>query len=136
MVIDGTLISNGTLESPVVFRGDRLDTSEFSPPLAYNNIPGQWGEIFFRNSSTGNKLNYTTIRSAVNGLQVGEFRNNNGKSTIEISNCFIDNCSYAGIIGFNSSIKASNTLVSNCSYYCFAGVTGAEYEINQCTIAD
>jgi hypothetical protein len=136
LIVNGTIISNGTFENPVVFRGDRLDTSDFSPPVAYNDIPGQWGEIWIRNSSTGNKLNYTTIKSAVNGLVVGDTSNMNSSPDLTMANCIIDNTSYAGIFATNANISAYNTLISNCSYFGFAAFNGGSYEFDQCTFVD
>ncbi len=132
----GTLVTNGTLENPIIFRGDRLDSSNFSPPLAYNDYPGQWGQIWFRNSSIGNKLNYTTIKSAINGLVVGDLTNMENTPTLELANCIIDNSEYAGIYATKANISAYNTLISNSIQFGFVAFLGGSYEFNQCSIVD
>jgi hypothetical protein len=61
--VEGKIFCNGTLEKPIIFRGDRLDNLELSNPIPYNKLVNQWDRLIIGNSSTGNKFNYTEIRS-------------------------------------------------------------------------
>jgi len=132
--VDGNLVINGSLSNPVTFRGDRFDNLNTTPAIPYDKLPGQWGEIWIRNSSIGSKFNYTNIRNATNGIHLGVL-GQPGNAALEISNCKIENCSYSGIFAINSNLKANNTLVDNCGFYCFAAVVGGNYEFYQSTFA-
>ena len=45
IIVDGTIIANGTMDKPIVFRGDRLDF--ILDILPYDRTPGQWEGIVF-----------------------------------------------------------------------------------------
>jgi hypothetical protein len=132
--VDGRLIVNGTREKPVVIRGTRLDKSNYAPPVLYDRIPGQWSQIRFSNSSTGNKINYADIRNAQFGVVAG-LLNTSGLAEVELSNCRIYNHSAVAVFGINSKVKAWNCILSNCGWSAFMCVQGGEYEFYHCTLA-
>jgi hypothetical protein len=131
----GTLLVNGTLDNPVVFRGDRLDKANYTPPLSYDKIPGQYGGIWITNSSVSSKFNYATIRNGDIGIQVGVL-GESGQAVLELANCKIENHSFAGIFAINAKIKAYNCLIDNCGAFTFVGFDGGEYEFYQSTFAN
>jgi hypothetical protein len=133
MYIFGTLLSEGLIDKPVVFRGDRLDRMLSNVP--YDKIPGQWEGIIFFPSSKNNKLVNTKIRNAVIGIQAGIIPYA-GSPQIELQNCYINNHSYAGIFAINAEIKAYNSVIANCGGYAIACVSGGDYNFYQCTIAN
>jgi hypothetical protein len=135
LVIDGTIKVLGTFDNHVVFRGDRLDKLDVSPPLSYDKIPGQWDGLWIRNGSSGNLFNYADIRNAVVGLHVGTL-GDKGIASVELANCKIENHSYYGIFAIDAKIKAYNCLIDNCGYFTLAGVVGGEYEFYHCTFAN
>ena len=135
LAVQGTIIVNGTLENPVIFRGDRLDYLGTTPPVSYDKLPGQWDRIIFFNSSTGNKFNYAEIRNASIGLQVGVL-GIPGSASLELSNCKIENNSAAGILAINAKISAYNCLLDNAGSFLFGCWDGGEYDFNQCTFAN
>jgi hypothetical protein len=135
LVVDGTIIVKGTPDHHVVFRGDRLDYLNVSPPLPYDKVPGQWDGIWIRNASTGNVFQYADIRNAIIGLHVGTL-GDEGTASVELANCKIENHSFAGVFGIDSKIKAYNCLIDNCGTFTFACVVGGEYEFYQCTLAN
>ena len=53
---NGRLLSEGTLEDPVVIQGDRLE-DEFA------EVPGQWAGIRFSAGSRGNFMQHTIIKN-------------------------------------------------------------------------
>jgi hypothetical protein len=133
--IDGRLIVNGTKDKPVVFRGDRLDKSNYAPPVLYDKIPGQWSEIRFSNSSSGNKLNYAEIRNGKFGIVTG-ILNKEGQAELELSNCKIYNHSMVALFSIKSKIKAWNCIFANSGWSAFMCVQGGEYEFYHCTFAN
>jgi hypothetical protein len=135
LMVDGTLIINGTLQNQVVFRGDRLDIANYSPPLPYDKIPGQFDGIWITNSSVNSKFNYASIRNGSIGIKVGSL-GQAGQAVLELANCKIENNSYAGIFAINAKISAYNCLIDNCGTFTFAGFDGGDYEFYQSTFAN
>ena len=66
--VEGTLDARGSLEQPVVMRGDRTDNM-FSY-LPYDRVPGQWGGVVFSSTSNNNRLLHCDIHSANYGVVV------------------------------------------------------------------
>ncbi len=135
LAVQGTILVNGTLENPVIFRGDRLDNLNTAPPVPYDKLPNQWDRIILFNSSTGNKFNYAEIKNSIYGIQVG-IAGYPGTANVELSNCKIENSTFTGIFAINSKINAYNCLLDNCGYALFACEAGGEYDFNQCTFAN
>ncbi|GAJ20044.1 unnamed protein product, partial [marine sediment metagenome] len=75
----GTLMVSGTLEEPVTFQGDRLESM-------YEYIPGQWGGMYFINGSQNNKIDYAEIKNAVTGIHLGNLYSEDAPPTLELSN--------------------------------------------------
>lgn len=124
-IIDGTLIVNGTKSDSVVFRGNRLDEP-------YKDYPGAWPGIYFRGSSINNKLTYTYIHNAYQGL-VAEKPSSNSNPKLTLNNCVVTNIYDIGVFGVNSSITATNCLISNCGNN-IALIYGGTYQFTHCTV--
>lgn len=128
MIVQGTLIVNGTVEEPVVFQGDRLED-------LYEDVPGQWGVIALIDGSVNNRIENAIIKNAIVGIQVGEYNAQEG-SNLYLYNTRIENMTYAGLYLFNSSVIASNCLIADCGYYAtFMAVNGV-HRFYHCTIAN
>jgi hypothetical protein len=150
--VNGTLRINATngptasdttaaKRATVLFRGDRLE------PF-YNEIPGQWGGIFFTSSSSGNIIRYTEIRNANFGVSLlntvvgGTNTPDLTLDNVVIRNISGSNPSYVGtglppggIVGVRSTINATNCLLTNCGEYAVRGF-GGTFNLNFCTIAN
>ena len=124
-IVDGTLIVNGTKTDSVVFRSNRLD-------IPYNEYPGAWPGIYFRGSSINNRLTYTYIRNAYQGIVV-ERPSTNANPKLILNNCVLDNIYDIGLFAVNTSIVANNCLISNCGSN-VALIYGGNYQFNHCTI--
>ena len=64
--IYGSIITQGTVQEPIVFRGSRFDNIDGNIP--YDNTPGQWSGIIFHAESYGNVLNNVIVKNAVRGV--------------------------------------------------------------------
>ena len=129
MYIMGSLEINGTVEEPVIFQGDRLESE-------YAEIPGQWGGLYFLNGSVGNIIEYLEIRNGTTGLHLGNFYSEKEPPDLIISNSIITQMNFAGISAINAKIDASNCVIANCGFYGIALTTGGEYEFNHCTVSN
>ncbi len=135
MGVYGTLRINGTMDKPVIFRGDRLDKSNYAPPVPYDKIPGQWEGIRFANSSINNKISYAEIRNATFGIIAGVYQYP-GQTQLEIDNTKIYNHSSVGLLAIKAKIKAYNCIFANGEWASFAAFQGGEYEFYHCTFAN
>ena len=90
IIVDGSLIVNGTKNNEVIFRGDRLD--EY-----YRDLPAGWPGIYFRNKSTDNVMSFAVIRNAYQALAVQNPAENN-KTKLTLHQCIIDNAFESGIL--------------------------------------
>ena len=90
IVVSGRLISEGSLENPVVIRGDRLDFV-LDDILPYDRTPGQWGGIFFKSGSFGNRMEHTIVRNGTSGITIEASEPVDTK--LEISNSQLTNIS-------------------------------------------
>ena len=130
-LIDGTIITHGTQDEPVVFRADRLN--RFSRYLSYDNVSAQWDGMYFRPSSFDNELNYTQIRNGISGLTFKESTPDRKK--IDIRNSQIKNMDGNVLSAINCHIEALNTEFSNASGH-LVQFSGGKYRFVHCTIAN
>ena len=128
LYVRGTINANGTFQDPITFLPDRLEDN-------YSDVPDQWNGIILFSGSHNNVFNFSLIKNANIGLQVGTIENE-GFASLEFSNSKIENMAYAGIFALKSQIYAYNDVVSNCGYYAVALLVGGEYEFYQTTIAN
>jgi len=134
MGVYGTLIVNGTLEQPVTFRGDRLDKSNYAPPVPYDKIPGQWEGIRFANSSKENRIDYAIIRNATFGIVAGIY-NQPGRAELEISNSRIYNHYVSALFATGAHIKAWNCIFAQGEWATLMISQGGNYSFYHCTFA-
>jgi hypothetical protein len=128
LIIKGTLIADGAAGDSlrVVLTGDRRDDP-------YRDFPASWPGIIFTSTSSDNRLTYTTIKNAYQGIVLQE-PSANTTARLVLTNSIIDNAYDAGIFAVNSSISAQNLLVSNCGKNLLL-VKGGRYDFNHCTVA-
>ena len=126
ILVNGSLIINGTKQAPVVFTGDRLDA-------AYINLPASWPGIYFQSSSSNNVLTHTSLRNANQAIVVtGPASSANPQLTLH--RCIINNSYLTGLSGIGGSINADNCLISNCGNN-ISITYGGIYNFVYCTVA-
>lgn len=126
ILVNGTLVTNGTILQPIIFNGDRLDVD-------YKNLPAAWPGIYFTGSSTNNVLTHTIIKNALQAV-VAEQPSNNTAPKLVLHQCIIDNAMDAGILSVHSSINADNSLITNCGNN-IRLTDGGIYNFTNCTVA-
>lgn len=128
LYVKGRIVANGTVESPIVFQGDRLED-------IYANIPDQWSQILLYSGSKNNEFTNVEIKNANIGLQVGNIEDE-GFATVKLKNTKIQNMTFAGIFAMKSDIVAENCLITNCGSFALALLVGGSYEFTHSTIAN
>ena len=126
ILVDGTLIANGTISNKVTFTGDRLDAP-------YNKFPASWPGIYFRAGSKNNQLTFTDVRNATQAVVVQQ-PSVNANPKLIIHQSIIDNAYEVGLLCINTSVQADNSLISNCG----ANISiqlGGNYNFTNCTMA-
>ena len=131
MRIDGTLVTEGTLEQPVVFRGDRTD--RMFAYLPYNNLPGQWGGIQITADSYHNKLNFTDIHGGSYGIICDSASVEQPKLTME--NSKISQVAGDAIRMTLCKGYFANSEISNAQGSCVR-VLGGDYQFIHCTLSN
>lgn len=124
ILVYGTLRILGTAEDPVMISSDRLEET-------YQLLPGQWGSIIFKESSTNNAITYTKIINGVNGLV---FEGNPENDILcDIYNSQISNMSGYCIYANNAHIDTYNSIFAHCNYSILA-INAGWFNAVHCTI--
>ncbi len=143
--VDGTLVSNGTWQAPVMMDGDRFD--QVVGRIPYEIMSGQWMGIEFGPDSKQNLMEHTIVRNTVYGVQCRQRQDDgrvaepeltllrcrltNSQSTVlssEARNITAIGCEFseggAGLVNLASGRHVINhcTLANN---YLFSGISGA-----------
>jgi len=131
MHVYGSVNAKGTLDRPVVLRGNRTDNILKNVP--YDRIPGQWDGIFVDSLSFNNYFEHTHIRNSVNGLLFRPSVLSQKKATF--INSIVHNAIADGIYAVNCQIEGYNSLFSN-SGGSVMKLIGGSYEFIHCTFAN
>jgi len=147
-VNQGSLHADGQINSPIHFRGDRLEDQ-------YADLPGQWGiEVDFEYEtefgvetftvargglwfygSKGSVLNHALLEGGTIGIQVDTV----GTATepaLTLSNTRIKNMTATGLFAQGGVIEGWNNLITDCGQVCAAFTLGGVYRLDHCTFAN
>lgn len=128
LVVDGTLVSEGTAESPVIMRGDR--TGNVVADISYDVMSNQWEGVRFSRGSRNNKLNHTEIMNTCQGVKLDSLTQltminsrlyNSGKTQLSVNG--------------DSEVTALGCEISNAASALLL-LEGGSYLFNRCTIAN
>ena len=131
LIVKGRVIAEGTLEAPVVFRGDRLGNMFSNQP--YDRIPGQWGGVELRSSSYGNHLNYCDIHSGTFGIRCDS--SDVEQEKLRLENSIVHNMSGDVLNVRMSKVFVGNSQLTNASGNCVT-LRGGHSTFVHCTIAN
>ena len=129
MKVDGTLHVNGTLGDSVVFRGDRLEHF-------YDDIPGQWGILYFSDSSSNNIIDYANILNGTIGILISAPPEDDVPPDLRITNSVINHVSSFGLYALNASVYGHNLVIGECGGSNVALFFAGAYEFIHCTFAN
>lgn len=133
VLINGRLDAVGTIDEPVVFRGDRLDNLYQSGNVPFDRVPGQWGGIEVAADSYDNNFENVRIRNSIYGVLFHESDPTRQKATF--MNTVVQNVTKEVLWAVNCKITANNSLFANSGGYTVR-LLGGNYDFLQCTIAN
>tara|TARA_R110001592_G_scaffold359340_3_gene665711 strand:+ start:71964 stop:73481 length:1518 start_codon:yes stop_codon:yes gene_type:complete len=132
---DGDLTAKGTVDNPILFQSDRLESF-------YANSPGQWDRIWINEGANDVVIEHTIIKNSVIGLQIETLPFSYNITApvsarkVTVNNTIIKNCSSSGLFLRNSKIALNNVEISNCGQHTVAITGGGEYTLNHVTSAN
>lgn len=133
LIVDGNINCNGTLERPIVMRGDRFDHINDVHHTPYDYMPGQWGNIYLQNSTGNHHMTYTQIHGGSLGIMlIGASRSN---PSLRMENCIVHNMSSYGLYIQEGIADLVNCELSNCGISCLLQL-GGEMSSTHCTFAN
>lgn len=131
----GAVHATGTLENPIVIRGDRTDRLFDSVP--YRVASGQWDGLYLIHQEgmprPMHHLSYVDILSGSVGLYVIS-ESANYRPSLLLENARIHNHSVYGLVLQNTDATVVNTEISNCASYCVY-LAGGKHRFVHNTIA-
>jgi hypothetical protein len=134
IIVKGNLNAQGTLQQPILMRGQRLDLVQFTPPFPYNTVAGQWGGIYLQGNKGNHILNYVNMNSG----RVGVYLQNDDRAslpTLKIINSRIHNNLINGLFIQNGNAEVVNSEISNSGSNTVF-LTGGKHSFTHCTIAN
>lgn len=144
LYVMGTLKAEGTLEYPITIQGDRIDRKVFVG--SYSDVPGEWGGIYFSNTSKQNVIDYAIIRNGGNTtflgnqqvmaatIQVDQSDFNDPTPKLILTNTFITSSLGYGVLAFNADIYMDNCIITQCGADNFLASEGGKYIIYNSTL--
>lgn len=130
LIVRGRLLAEGTLERPIVMRGDRL--GNMFTHQAYDRIPNQWGGLLIASSSKENVLNFCDIHSGAFGIRCEKSDPTNPK--LFLHNSIVHNTKGHALEATLCHIEATNTQITNAGGDCVR-LVGGQNRFLHCTIA-
>jgi hypothetical protein len=127
MIVAGSIVVNGSSESPVLFAGDRLEKM-------YEDVPGQWKGIKILNSGKANNISHAIIRNAICGIQLGEAIFSSEVPVLKLFSSVISHSTVSGLSAINGNIEAANCVFTHCGSYCIYLGSGGDYTFTNCTL--
>ncbi len=129
MRIDGRIVSNGTVNQPVVFRGDRFDL--MLPDFPYDLYAGLWQGVHITKESYNNLLEHTIIRNGDYAIQLDSSDLQNEK--LKLVNCRLTNVTGTVFHSTHSRAVAYGCEFSNGGADVVA-LYGGNYSFEHCTL--
>lgn len=124
--VHGTLVSEGSVESPVTISGDR--TGNVVGQISFDLMSKQWDGIYFFPESSGNRLEYTTVKNSSNGVSLDG-------SDLIILNSVLRNSGTDNLRAVSSEITAVGCEIAEAGEH-LVSLTSGKAVFNHCTLAN
>ncbi len=130
LVVHGTLRIQGSADSLVTLRGDRLDYMFTNQP--YDRTPGTWGGVTFTAESMGNAINFADIHGGKYGLRLDS--SDVSIEKLHLENSRIHTCTQHALDIRMAKAFIGNCLIANAGGDCLH-VRGGDVSAVHCTLA-
>ena len=131
----GNVLAKGTLEEPIVIRGDRMDMLFDSVP--YRVASGQWNGLYLIHlegwATPTYEFDYVDVLSGSIGIYALS-ENPTQRPQLSLTNARIHNHSVYGLVLQNVDADVANCEISNCASYCVY-LAGGKHNFVHNTIA-
>ena len=115
LIAQADVYAQGTINQPIIIRGDRLDRLFDSVPYLYAG--GSWDGLYLISDQPRTyNLSYVDILSGNVGLYCAN--STEDLSQLTMNGCRIHNHTLYGLVLNNVDALVSNTEISNCASYC------------------
>ena len=131
----GRLLVKGSLEKPVVLRGDRRD--HMFDYLLYDNTPSRWEGVVIHRGSYDNEFYQCDLHSSLFGIIVEdteEMKPDETKPSVTLDCCILHNIGGDGLQLNNCVSKVVNTQISNTLGHT-VNINGGSHTFIYCTLA-
>ena len=131
----GRLLIEGTLDEPVVLRGDRMD--HMFDYLLYDNTPSRWEGIIIHKGSFGNEFYQCDLHSSCFGIIVEDTEQlvpDESNPSVTLDCCVLHNIGGDGLQLNNCVSKVTNTQISNTLGHT-VNINGGNHTFIYCTLA-
>ena len=131
----GKLTVQGSLEKPVVLRGDRLD--HMFDYLRYDNTPSRWEGIVVHRGSYGNTLSQCDLHSSRFGIiceDTEQLKPDEANPSVTLDGCILHNIGGDGMQLNNCVSRVTNTQISNTLGHTVS-ISGGSHDFVYCTLA-
>lgn len=132
LYLHGQLQAEGTVDNPIVFRGDRTDNIFTDVPYDVG-VAGQWNGIFVDSLSYGNTLKNVRIRNGIYGLNFRASLPDVLKANLE--NVVVHNVLADAVSAVNCNINFGNCQITNAKEMALR-LVGGKYTLLHCTLAN
>ncbi|MCR5851639.1 MAG: hypothetical protein K6G92_13170 [Bacteroidaceae bacterium] len=131
----GKLMVQGSIEKPVVLRGDRMD--HMFDYLLYDNTPSRWEGIIIHRGSYGSQLFQCDLHSSCFGIiceDTEQLKPDETKPSVTLDCCILHNIGGDGLQLNNCVSNAVNTQISNTLGHT-VNINGGTHTFVYCTLA-
>lgn len=131
----GRLLVEGSIEKPVILRGDRMD--HMFDYLKYDNTPGRWEGVVIKEGSLGNHLVQCDIHSARHGIvceSTDQEDPDPAHPAIVMEDCILHNIGGHALLLNSCASRVTNTQISN-TLLNSVQILGGDHTFTYCTIA-
>ncbi len=131
----GKLLVQGSIEKPVVLRGDRMD--HMFDNLLYDNTPSRWEGIIIHKGSYGSELFQCDLHSSCFGIVCEDTEQtvpDETQPSVSLDCCILHNIGGDGLQLNNCVTKVTNTQISNTLGHT-VNINGGSHTFIYCTLA-
>lgn len=120
---EGRIISEGTVDQPVVVQGSRLESG-------FAEVAGQWSGIRLGERSGPHQFSHTVVKNSILGIR------SDSASVVHLDNVKILNTAGPGLVGIHNTIRATNCLIANNGGHSVQLSYGGDHKFYYTTMAN